>query len=88
MPDGMKENDRFPEPMVPSAVVLLDALPLTANGKVDRRALIARDVARPRQIAVPVFPRNPIEEVLVEHWCTVLGIESVSVHVRWRMKED
>ncbi len=69
----------LPEHMVPSAFVELAALPLTANGKVDRRALsrLRLDAA---PSAEPAAPRTPTEELLAALWCEVLGRESVGVH--------
>jgi amino acid adenylation domain-containing protein len=66
--------DRLPEWMVPAAFVLLDALPLTPHGKVDRRALPAPDLAAGRDF---VPPRGPVEEALAAIWAGVLGLERV-----------
>ncbi|HBL29953.1 MAG TPA: hypothetical protein DD490_24200, partial [Acidobacteria bacterium] len=72
--------ERLPEPMLPSALVLLDALPLTANGKVDRAALPAPDGARPEQEETLVAPQSSAEQRLAAIWCEVLGLEQVGVH--------
>jgi amino acid adenylation domain-containing protein/non-ribosomal peptide synthase protein (TIGR01720 family) len=63
----------LPSQAVPSAVVVLDALPLTPNGTLDRRAL----PAAPETVADPsrrVPPRTPVEAVLVDVWAAVLGV--------------
>jgi amino acid adenylation domain-containing protein len=71
--------ESLPVHMVPAAFVVLDALPLLASGKVDRRALPAPDRARGDVDAGFVAPRNPIQEVLAELWSELLGIESVGI---------
>jgi amino acid adenylation domain-containing protein len=68
--------ERLPEHMFPAAYVFLDALPLSANGKVDRRALPAPE----RQAAgESVAPRTPWEELLAGIFAEVLGLAEVSV---------
>jgi amino acid adenylation domain-containing protein len=69
----------LPEHMVPSAVVRLDALPLTANGKTDRAALPAPDGRRPEMEAGYTAPRTPVEEKAVAVWAEVLGVDRVGV---------
>ena len=73
---GLRE--RLPASMVPAAFVLLRALPLTANGKLDRRALPAPD-AHPEPDAEFVAPRTPTEEVLADVWAEVLEVDRVGV---------
>jgi len=63
--------------MVPSAFVMLDSLPLTANGKVDRKALPAPDMSQSQHSYVA--PQTEIEEVLCDIWQEVLGVERVGV---------
>ncbi|WP_437669410.1 amino acid adenylation domain-containing protein [Sorangium sp. So ce131] len=72
-------QQRLPDYMHPSAIVLLDALPLTGNGKVDREALPAPDELRPAGAPI-VAPRGSLEERLAALWQDVLGLERVSVH--------
>jgi len=67
----------LPEPMVPSLLVWLDALPRTPNGKVDRQALPVPRAGRPS--SEYVAPRNPVEAVLARLWAEVLQLERVGV---------
>ncbi len=71
--------DRLPEYMVPAAFVVLDRLPLSANGKVDRGALPAPEAARTGGQKELVLPTTPEEKVLAGIWAQVLGVERVSV---------
>jgi acyl-coenzyme A synthetase/AMP-(fatty) acid ligase len=73
-------NDKLPAYMIPSALVMLKGLPLTANGKVDRRALPAPDHARPELEQTYAPPNTAVEEILVSIWVEVLGIEQVGIH--------
>ncbi|HEV3048982.1 MAG TPA: condensation domain-containing protein, partial [Longimicrobium sp.] len=66
---------RLPEYMVPSAFVVLEAFPVTPNGKVDRGALPAPDTPGSSGTYVP--PRTPAEERMAEIWAEVLGVERV-----------
>ncbi|MET0624308.1 MAG: amino acid adenylation domain-containing protein [Pyrinomonadaceae bacterium] len=69
----------LPEYMVPASVVLLEAMPLTPNGKTDRRALATAERRR-AEGGEYVAPRNPIEVKLAEIWSELLGIEQVNVN--------
>ena len=73
-------REKLPDYMVPAAFVLLESLPLTANGKIDRRALPAPDASRPDVANAYMAPRSPIEEGLAEIWRAVLGITQIGVH--------
>ncbi len=72
-------RERLPEHMVPSALVLLDRLPLSPNGKVDRRALPAPETGRRAEEAY-VPPRTETERALSTAWQEVLGVERVGVN--------
>jgi amino acid adenylation domain-containing protein/FkbM family methyltransferase len=72
-------KDKLPEHMIPSAFVLLDALPLLPNGKVNRRELPAPSGSRFAANRVYVAPRNPVEEELAAMWSEILGIEGIGV---------
>ena len=72
-------QEKLPEYMVPDRLLLLDALPITPNGKVDRQALPALDASRPELAENFVPPRTPLEIGLAEIWAEVLGIERVGI---------
>src|SRR6185369_15554225 len=77
-------RERLPEHMIPASIVSLAALPLTANGKIDRAALLARDDSggptRPESRFVA--PRDAAEALLADVWAQVLGREGgrIGVH--------
>ncbi len=71
---------KLPEHMIPSALVFLDALPLTTNGKVDRQALRALDQDRTDLQENFEAPRTPMEELLAQIWSEVLKLDKVGVH--------
>ncbi|MCU0567716.1 MAG: amino acid adenylation domain-containing protein [Oculatellaceae cyanobacterium Prado106] len=73
-------QEKLPDYMVPSTFVLLENLPLTANGKIDRRALPDPKKERPVLSAAYVAPSTLLEEQLVSIWAQVLEIEQIGVH--------
>ncbi len=73
-------NTRLPEYMVPSTFVLLDALPLSPNGKLDRQALPAPSAALLPPIPDFVAPRTPEEEVVAGIWSSVLHRAPIGAH--------
>ncbi|MBO9732436.1 MAG: amino acid adenylation domain-containing protein [Chitinophaga sp.] len=72
-------NTRLPEYMVPSLLIPLEQLPLTTNGKVDKRALPAPDIALSQADAY-VAPRNSTEQQLAAIWQQLLGVERVGIY--------
>jgi amino acid adenylation domain-containing protein/non-ribosomal peptide synthase protein (TIGR01720 family) len=68
---------RLPAAVVPSEVILLDALPLSPNGKVDRQALPSPILLSQRSYQ---SPSTPIEKALAEIWAQVLGLDRVGIH--------
>ena len=73
-------KERLPDYMVPAVFVLLETLPLTLNGKVDRQKLPVPDAARPDLEATFAAPRTPDEQSLATIWAQVLGLEQVGIH--------
>jgi amino acid adenylation domain-containing protein len=72
--------DRVPDYMVPARFVLLDALPVTPNGKPNRAALPAPDSVRLEVVADYVAPRVPLEKELATIWAELLDVDDVGVH--------
>src|SRR5436305_5803592 len=75
--DHLKKQ--LPDYMVPSIFVTLEAMPLTPNRKIDRRALPAPSASRALDDANYVAPRNPTEEMLAGIWSEMLGLARVGV---------
>lgn len=73
-------RQRLPAHMIPSAIIKLAALPLTASGKVDHAALPRPDVLPASSATEYVAPRNPSEEQLVAIWQSVLSRDRIGVH--------
>jgi amino acid adenylation domain-containing protein len=76
-------SSRLPEHMVPAAFVPLAALPLTANGKVDRRALLAISTAQRGESRDYQPATNETEGALAEIWEQVLGLDRVGIDDRF-----
>ena len=76
---------KLPEYMVPSSIVLIDSLPLTANGKVDRDALPSLEAARDKLAPSEPFvgPNTDTEKRIARVWAQLLGVERISVHERF-----
>jgi hypothetical protein len=71
---------KLPDYMVPSAFIFLDALPLSANGKVDRRALPTQESLLQKVEVAYVAPQTDIEQIIATVWQELLGVEKVGVN--------
>jgi amino acid adenylation domain-containing protein/non-ribosomal peptide synthase protein (TIGR01720 family) len=71
-------RSRLPEFMLPSAFVVLDKMPVTANGKIDRKQLPAPQSAQ--ESAERDVPQNEIQQRLAEVWKEVLGVKQVGIN--------
>lgn len=72
-------EQRLPMYMVPDTIVVLDRLPLTSNGKIDRQALLAHEHARLTEEVAFIAPRHSVEAAVASVWSEVLGIPSVGI---------
>ncbi len=70
----------LPDYMLPSVFMVMDALPQTPNGKLDRTKLPAPDQTRPKLETPFITPRTPVEEVMARVWSGVLGLDEVGMH--------
>jgi acyl carrier protein len=73
-------RERVPEYMVPGWVVMLDEMPLTPNGKVDRRRLPAPEHDYAEMAKTYVAPQTELEQHIAQVWQQLLGIEKVGVN--------
>jgi amino acid adenylation domain-containing protein len=72
-------RERLPEYMVPESITMLEEMPLTANGKIDRGRLPAPADARQSMEGSPVYPRDLLEFKLLQVWESVLGVHPIGV---------
>lgn len=72
-------QERVPEIMVPSDIIVMDDLPKTTTGKIDRRALPAPSAYQAKEAAFFIAPQSPVEESLAGIWRELLGIDRVGV---------
>jgi amino acid adenylation domain-containing protein len=73
-------QQKLPEYMVSPTFLFLESLPLTSNGKLDRKALPAPDQNRPEMEHTYTAPRTPVEELLANIWDEVLNLDKVGIH--------
>ncbi len=73
-------KERLPEYMVPSAFMVMESLPLTPSGKVDRKALPVPDTSQSELEVSFVTPRTPTEQIVADIWADVLRREQVGIY--------
>jgi amino acid adenylation domain-containing protein len=73
-------RERVPDWMMPAAFVVLEALPVTPNGKVDRRALPSPEEGESAAETAYLPPRTPVEQAVAAVWAECLGRERVGMH--------
>jgi acyl-CoA synthetase (AMP-forming)/AMP-acid ligase II len=73
-------KERLPDYMIPASFVMLERMPLTPNGKIDRRSLPEPKGSRPDLEKGFVAPSNHIEEKLARIWSDLLGVAQVGIH--------
>jgi hypothetical protein len=73
-------QERLPEYMIPAAFMAIQAVPLSLNGKADRRALPAPEISRPQLNATYTAPQTAIERMIASIWQDVLHIDTVGLH--------
>ncbi|NTW04381.1 MAG: hypothetical protein HGA19_24480, partial [Oscillochloris sp.] len=71
---------RLPEYMIPASFIELSAMPLSPNGKVERKALPAPSGERPEIDSIYTPPSTPAEQTLAQIWAEVLGVAQVGIH--------
>lgn len=73
----------LPAYMIPARFVVVESLPTTSNGKLDRASLPAPGRARPQLQRPPVAARTPVEAWVAARWCDALDLDEVGVHDRF-----
>jgi len=76
--DSLKKS--VPDYMVPDNFITMPAMPLTPNGKVDRKALAKHGVVITEDVHIYVAPRTDIEKLLTHIWIEYLGVKKIGVH--------
>ncbi len=73
-------QNKLLDQMVPNAFMILEALPLTSNGKVDRQALPMPDVLRPELEVAYVVPQTEVEKIIASVWQKALNLQKIGIH--------
>jgi acyl carrier protein len=71
---------KLPDYAIPSAFLILETLPLTTSGKVDRQTLLALAKSRPQSEEARVAPRTAIEKTLADIWAQVMNLEKIGIY--------
>lgn len=72
-------REQLPDYMIPPTLILLDEIPLTANGKIDRKALPKQDILGDVEESIFVAPENKDQELVANIWAKNLGLKQVSI---------
>jgi amino acid adenylation domain-containing protein len=73
-------KQKLPDYMVPAVFMTIDELPLTSNGKIDRRSLPTPEADRTSTAAAYIAPRTPTEEAVAEIWRSVLRLKQIGIN--------
>jgi thioester reductase-like protein/amino acid adenylation domain-containing protein len=73
-------REKLPEYMIPAVFVMLEAFPLTPNGKIDRKALPIPEISRSDLEATFVAPQTEVEQQIAAIWSELLGIHPLGIH--------
>ena len=76
-------NEKLPSYMVPTYFRILESMPLTSSGKVDRNKLISLDAEEPDSSENDAPPRSRTEKILANVWTSIIGIDNIGVHDRF-----
>jgi len=75
-------RERLPEYMIPSRIIAIEEVPLTASGKLDRQALLSR-VPPVNETEKIQKPQTPVEEMLINYWQYLLAVPQVGIHTNF-----
>jgi amino acid adenylation domain-containing protein len=73
-------KSKLPNYMIPAVFIILEAIPLTANGKVDRKALPTLNIVRPELEKTYIEPQTKVEKELANIWAEVLNLEKIEIN--------
>ncbi|MFZ0538832.1 MAG: amino acid adenylation domain-containing protein, partial [Candidatus Sulfotelmatobacter sp.] len=73
-------SEHLPAYMIPSIFVVMEKLPLSPNGKIDRKALPPPEQGRVEIAGTFVAPRDPLEQMLAQIWSEILSVQRIGIH--------